>query len=137
MVIRCGNSVDLAAIAGIQAACPEAAQWDVADYQRYQILVAETDGRIAGFLIASRIDDRECDLLNLAVAPDYRRRGIGRKLVQTLRESCPGTIFLEVRESNSAARKFYQSLGFREVTIRPGYYNFPPESGIVMKFFSC
>ena len=133
-IFRRGESGDLAAIAAIQAACPEAAQWDVAGYQRYQILVAVSGGCIAGFLVARPVDDRECDLLNLAVAPGHRRQGIGRGLVRALLESRQGAVFLEVRESNQAARNLYRSLGFQEVNVRSQYYYLPLESAIVMKF---
>ena len=135
-IFRRGESGDLAEIAAIQAASPEATQWDVAGYLPYQILVAVSGGRIAGFLVARPADDRECDLLNLAVAPAYRRQGIGRGLVRALLESRQGAIFLEVRESNQAARSLYRSLGFQEVSVRFQYYYSPLESAIVMKFYS-
>ncbi len=136
-IFRRGESGDLAAIAAIQAASPEAAQWDVAGYQGYQILVAVSGGCIAGFLVARPVDDRECDLLNLAVAPGHRRQGIGRGLVRALLESRPGAaVFLEVRESNQAARNLYRSLGFQEVSVRSQYYYLSLESAIVMKFYS-
>ena len=45
--------------------------------------------------------------------------------------------FLEVRESNRAARIFYKSMGFQEVNVRRDYYASPAESAIVMKFHSC
>jgi ribosomal-protein-alanine N-acetyltransferase len=48
-----------------------------------------------------------------------------------------GEIFLEVRESNQTARKFYESIGFQEIGRRRDYYKNPVESGIVMKFLSC
>ena len=48
-----------------------------------------------------------------------------------------GNFYLEVRESNQAARNLYKSMGFQEVNIRPEYYQFPLEAAIVMKFHSC
>jgi len=77
------------------------------------------------------------ELLNLAVAPEYRRRGIARGLIHEMFVLRRGSIFLEVRESNHAARSLYQSMGFREIHIRPKYYDKPRESGIVMQFYSC
>src|SRR5258706_1294332 len=100
-----GKSGDLGEIAAIQAATPKATQWDVAGYLPYQILVAVSGGRIAGFLVKRPADDRECGLLNLAVAPAYRRQGIGRGLGRALLSSRRGAIFLEVRESNQASRR--------------------------------
>jgi len=136
MIFRRGGAADLDGIAIIQSASPEAARWDVAEYLNHDLLVADSDGRVAGFLVARPADDQECDLLNLAVGPDYRRKGVGTGLVRALIACRKGAIFLEVRESNQIARKFYKSLGFQEVGLRLEYYYSPPESGIVMKFYS-
>jgi ribosomal protein S18 acetylase RimI-like enzyme len=76
-------------------------------------------------------------MLNLAVAPEWRRQGVARMLVQSWLREFRGTVFLEVRASNQSAQKFYKSLGFQELMIRPKYYSAPDESGIVMKFHSC
>jgi len=130
-VIRAARPEDLPAIAALQRSSPEAAPWDPAGYE---ILVAELDSRVVGFLVSRTITDGEREILNLAVAPQYRRRGIARSLV--LPVLC-GTVFLEVRESNSAALALYNSLGFQELTRRRGYYTDPPEGAIVLKFLSC
>ena len=75
---------------------------------------------MAGFRVARALGEGECELLNLAVDPAFRRQGIGRRLVETLLAQHPRTIWLEVRESNAVARKFYGIIGFREVGRRPG-----------------
>jgi ribosomal-protein-alanine N-acetyltransferase len=62
---------------------------------------------------------------------------VARKLVESLLAESPGVVYLEVRESNRAAREFYNHMGFQAVTLRPGYYQTPPEAAIVMKFHSC
>lgn len=77
----------------------------------------------------------ECEILNLAVDPQFRRRGIARCLV-SLAIAAPRTVFLEVRESNAPARKLYEGAGFRVITSRETYYNDTHESAIVMKFHS-
>jgi ribosomal-protein-alanine acetyltransferase len=136
-VIRRGEAGDFPEIAAIQAACPEAAQWDTAGYAHYDLWVALCENRVAGFLAARSLGSGECELLNLAVAPEHRRQGIARALVRALAELKRGTIFLEVRESNRAARKLYKSMGFQEIGVRSDYYNFPSEAAIVMKFHSC
>jgi len=135
--IRRGNAGDLADIDRIQKASPEASQWGVADYLAYDLHVALWDGRVAGFLVVRPTAPDEWEILNLAVAPEYRGRGVARRLVESLQTSVTGCVFLEVRESNSAARKLYNSMGFQEVSLRQQYYNFPPEAAIVMKFHSC
>jgi ribosomal-protein-alanine N-acetyltransferase len=57
-------------------------------------------------------------------------------LLSDLRARHPGELFLEVRESNEPARRFYEQLGFAMVTKRLQYYSNPPDSAIVMKLHS-
>lgn len=141
MPIRAGRTEDLPRIAAIQDAAPEAAHWNPADYLQYRVEVFEEDGRIAGFSAYREVAPGEFELLNLAVSPDFRRRGVGRRLVESLlgkaRTSSSVSVFLEVRESNLAARGFYKSLKFQELGFRPNYYYDPPETAIVMKFHPC
>jgi ribosomal-protein-alanine N-acetyltransferase len=134
--LRPGSRRDLALIAQIQAASPEASQWDVQEYLKYDLLVAVCDGRVAGFTVARRLTEGEGELLNLAVDPAWRRRGVGRRLVAALASAHPGVLWLEVRESNADARKLYKSLGFREAGCRPGYYPDSGEGAIVMNVHS-
>jgi ribosomal-protein-alanine N-acetyltransferase len=148
-VIRAGHPRDLAEVAAIQASSPEAAHWDAADYLQYDFRVCLDQGRVAAFLVARRVAPDESELLNLVVAPEFRRKGLARALLQELlaapatpgqAEACPtrrSSLYLEVRESNQAARNLYKSMGFQEVNIRQEYYQAPPEAAIVMKFHSC
>ena len=135
--IRRGGAGDLAAIAEIQAASPEAAQWKPADYLEYHLLVATAGTGVVGFVAARPVGEGEFEILNLAVSPEFRRQGIARQLLGVLSHDYHGTFFLEVRESNLAAQMCYKSLGFQLVTRRPGYYESTPEAAIVMKFHSC
>jgi ribosomal-protein-alanine N-acetyltransferase len=137
MAIRRGEARDFEEIARIQAASPEASQWDVSDYAKYVLYVAEDEGKVAGFLVARSLGEGECELLNLAVAPSFRRRGAGSMLILALARDFPGSIFLEVRASNAGALALYKSLGFEVLSSRPGYYENPPDEAIVMKFHSC
>ena len=124
-------------VAAIQHASPEIPQWPVGDYLAFDFLVAESDGRVTGFLVARAVVEGESELLNLAVAPADRRRSIARGLIHELFVLRKGAIFLEVRESNRAARSLYDSMGFQEIYIRPKYYDKPRESAIVMQYYSC
>ena len=135
--IRRAAANDLEEIAAIQAACPEAAQWKADSYTLCDIWVAEQENRVMGFVAGRSLGGGEYELLNLAVAPEFRRRGIARELIRTLAKSSVRTIFLEVRQSNSAARELYKSMGFREIGMRDQYYDCPLEAAIVMKFHSC
>jgi len=136
-IIRRADAADLQLVAAIQSVSPEAARWPVADYLMYEFTVATCGGTVAGFLVWRRVAEDEYEILNLAVAPEFRRQGIARALLMPLLRLGGGQIFLEVRESNRAAQLFYKSLGFQEVSTRVRYYEGPVESAIVMKFHSC
>ena len=136
LTLRPAGEADLADVARIQAASPEAAQWDVRDYLSHDFVVAAVDGRIAGFAVARRVAEDESELLNLAVDPAFRRRGIARHLLRTLTARFAGALWLEVRESNIRARKLYETLGFTEMNRRRDYYRNSGESAIVMKIHS-
>jgi [ribosomal protein S18]-alanine N-acetyltransferase len=136
-VIRPGEPRDLAEIRAIQAASPQSARWDPVSYLNFDLLVAAEGVRVAGFLVGRTLTMREHELLDLAVAPDCRRQGVGRALVMAWLERAKGEVFLEVRPSNQGARLFYKYLAFEEVGGRPDYYLDPPEAAIVLKFHSC
>ncbi|MDT8436066.1 MAG: ribosomal protein S18-alanine N-acetyltransferase [Gemmatimonadota bacterium] len=100
------------------------------------LTVAEADGAVAGFSVTWTVAD-EAELGNLAVADGWRRRGVGRALlagvVAHVRARGVRALFLEVRESNEAARRLYEREGFRTVGRRRRYYALPVEDAIVMK----
>ena len=76
-------------------------------------------------------------MLNLAVAPDCRRQGLGRKLLCTLTELLHSkgieSLSLEVRPSNQAALALYSELGFVQVGRRPKYYVNPTEDALILR----
>ncbi len=134
--IRAATPNDLPAIAAIQHASPEASQWPPESYLEQDCLVAVTTGRVAGFLVTRSVAPGEGEILNLAVEPSFRRKGIGRILMETLLTSTRSTWFLEVRESNYAAINIYKTLGFSPSGRRENYYHAPDEAAIVMRVFS-
>ena len=136
MTVRAATEADLPAISEIQASAPESSQWSPSDYLAYECRVAERESLVVGFLVARPVAEREWEILNLAVAPGVRRQGIGRQLLSDVLARHPGEFFLEVRESNDSARRFYERLGFEVITKRLQYYSNPPESAIVMKLYS-
>ncbi len=105
-------------------------------YSRYSITrVAELNGIVVGYICVRHIAD-ECYLLDLAVHPDYRRRGIAKMLmdnvIQEMRIEGCRFFYLEVRGSNYAARKLYEGFGFRTTGTRKGYYVNPIEDAVIM-----
>ncbi|MBI2688573.1 MAG: GNAT family N-acetyltransferase [Acidobacteria bacterium] len=129
-MIRPGTAADLPVVEAIQAACPEAAQWPVTEYIDHTLWVAEDGGSVVGFAVWRGLGGGEWELLNLAIDSRFRRRGIARELLAVLPQ---GLIFIEVRESNVAARNLYENAGFTVIGRRRGYYHSPPEDGIVME----
>ncbi len=135
--IRDGESADLAPITDIERESPGSACWNPDAYLAHDLRVAVWKNRVAGFVITRRVAADETELLNIAVAPVFRRRGVGTALIRDVLRRFPGPIFLEVRDSNLGARKFYEVLGFQPVGIRPEYYRNPSEAAVVMKIHSC
>ena len=134
--IRPAAARDLPAITAIQASAPEASQWLPQDYLTFDCQVALAGMRIAGFLVSRKVDEGEREILNVAVDQELRRQGVATALIRHALKQWPGTHFLEVRESNTVARRLYREIGFVEVGQRPQYYDNPPETGIVMRIYS-
>jgi ribosomal-protein-alanine N-acetyltransferase len=100
------------------------------------VLVAQTRRGVAGYLIGREAAGTG-EVLNLAVAPEFRRRGIGEALLQAglaaFRRNQVDEVFLEVRESNVSARALYARHGFRPVGQRSAYYRNPREDALVLR----
>lgn len=100
-------------------------------------LVAESARGVVGYVLVREVGGSG-EILNLAVAPELRRRGVGRALLQAalggLAERGAGEVFLEVRDSNLAARELYQREGFQVVGVRRGYYRSPSEDALVLRW---
>ena len=94
------------------------------------------DNGKVGFVGASVAGD-VADILDVAVMPDYRKKGIGKKLLRTLIDELTHLgvceVFLEVRASNSAAISLYTSFGFEKCGERKSYYSSPREDALLYK----
>ena len=134
--LRPATPADLPAIRRIEQATAETAHWPDIDYFAYDCLIAEVDLSVAGYLLSRPVAEAESEVLNIAVAPGFRRRGIASALIRSRAAASAGDWFLEVRESNTAARNLYKNIGFEEIGRRPSYYDNPPETAIVMRFRS-
>lgn len=142
MNIRVGRSEDLEALVGLARQSPTAAHWPESSYRglfdeaapERISLIAEDEGNPAGFLIA-RITGDECELENVVVAESRQRRGLASRLIQELvklaADRKAARIFLEVRESNVAARGLYEKCGFAIHGRRKSYYAGPTEDAVL------
>lgn len=93
------------------------------------------DDNLLGFLTASVVD-WSADISNVAVAPQARRQGVGMFLLSAFTGLLPDDteVFLEVRQSNTAAQNLYHKFGFYDIAIRKHFYRNPPEDAILMKY---
>jgi ribosomal-protein-alanine N-acetyltransferase len=101
-----------------------------------QLLVAEDGAGLLGYVVGRSVLDQG-EILNLGVSLQARRRGIGaalvRRLLTTFSAAGVREAFLEVRESNLAAQRLYQSFGFRDVGRRRRYYRRPVEDAVLLR----
>jgi [ribosomal protein S18]-alanine N-acetyltransferase len=99
-------------------------------------LVAETGRGVTGYLIGREVAGTG-EVLNLAIVPESRRRGIAGALLESalvaFRRRNVDEVFLEVRESNRSAQALYLSRGFRAVGQRAAYYRNPKEDALVLR----
>ena len=99
-------------------------------------LVAVEEERVAGY-IGSQTSIDETDVMNVAVHPDFRRRGIAKsliiRLVEELKTRGSHALMLEVRASNAPAIALYEKLGFSQVGCRKNYYRNPKEDALILR----
>lgn len=121
---------------------PSAAQWAQQQYEnavgsrdRVALVVAK-NSVLEAFLVA-RVLDLEWEIENIVVAGERRRRGLALRLLVEVtnlaRLQKAQAIFLEVRESNHAARSLYEKNGFIQIGRRPRYYHEPDEDALVYR----
>jgi ribosomal-protein-alanine N-acetyltransferase len=135
--IRDAEPGDISSVAEIErASFTDPWSEDALDAASGSMLVAEREGRVVGYVVAVSVID-EGEIMNLAVRPDVRGLGLGRRLLRSAldRLALRGIteVFLEVRRSNRAARRLYETEGFRVVGSHPGYYSRPPEDAVVLR----
>ena len=130
---------DVPALSAILKESPEASSWPeeslLESAHSGVAWVAEAEGCAIGFLIGRGVLD-EFEILNLAVAQCYRRRGIATRLLGTMaawtKESGTRRAFLEVRASNAAAMALYVQNSFSPCGRRVRYYQYPVEDAVVL-----
>lgn len=99
-------------------------------------LVAVEDDQVVGYIGSQTVMD-ESDMMNVAVHPHHRRKGIAEALVtalvSALKEKGSVSLTLEVRASNEPAKALYEKLGFAQAGRRPNYYRNPKEDAIILR----
>ena len=140
--MRMLRAEDAEAVAEILRQAPQAVFWpeasvkEVLEWKGSLGLVIEAAGKVVGFLIGRQTTE-EAEVLNLAVAPQDRRKGTGGRLLQAaveeFRTRGANRVYLEVRESNKAGISFYSKHGFSKRDIRLDYYREPDEAAVVME----
>lgn len=144
--VRTAEPEDISKIVEIAAESTTAAQWNSKEYHHFFAhgspnhriaLVIEENNAVCGFIVAHQIGD-EWEIENIAVAQQMQHRGLGARLLseflELVRRQKGKRIFLEVRESNLAARALYGKSGFAEAGRRKDYYENPPEDALILRF---
>lgn len=152
MMLRCGTPADLPAVLALVDGSADAPRWPPeawvdllrepalqahpGDPLRLLLLVADADGSPCGLLAATALFE-QTELEFVLVRSDIRRRGVGRALLEAwLVWADAGQASharLEVRESNVAAQRLYQALGFQVHGRRASYYHHPAEDALLMR----
>lgn len=141
--VRVADAGDVAAIAALEKvaftdawSAGEFAQLADSDRSIFLVALDAAGGTLLGYVIVAAVVD-EAEVLNLAVAPECRGVGLGGMLLDAAlsRAAAAGatSVFLEVRESNDAARALYASRGFGEIARRRQYYRKPVEDALVLR----
>lgn len=99
-------------------------------------LVALEEDTVVGYIGSQTVLD-ESDMMNVAVHPDHRRKGVGEALVCALAVELSKlgsvSLTLEVRATNKPAKQMYEKLGFMQVGRRPNYYRNPKEDALILR----
>jgi ribosomal-protein-alanine N-acetyltransferase len=142
LIEQVASREDVAAVAELEAMCftnpwtREMLERELRDSEVARVYVVRAaDGGVAAFCSCWLVLD-ELHINTIAVAPTRRREGLATRLMVHVMEDAARTganrATLEVRASNTAARRLYASLGFVETTVRARYYTNPEEDGIIL-----
>ena len=143
MTLRFADAADVHLLHALHAAAFDT-PWPAEEIERLMRIlggfaVLAEDARPQGFVLTRTVSD-EAEILTLAVAPDFRRQGIGRALVEAAAVEAARrgarSFFLEVAEDNPAALALYEGADFQAVGLRRAYYarpNAAPADALVLR----
>ncbi|MGA8732466.1 MAG: ribosomal protein S18-alanine N-acetyltransferase [Terriglobales bacterium] len=144
MQIRAAIPADIPTLVALEEHAATAAHWSTEQYEAVfsnqapsrVMLVLEEEAGVRGFVVGRAVGE-QWEIENIAVAASVRRHGLGTRLLEEFLDLARGhgaqAVFLEVRESNLAARRLYEKWAFVEVGWRKGYYREPGEDAIVYR----
>lgn len=145
--VRPARSEDLPRLLAVASHSPTAARWNQRNYANLFApdaapglvsLVIQEDDQVVGFLVGRQITPAEWEIENVAVSGPARRRGLGSHLLgeflRLVHDRGGQEVFLEVRESNRAARELYEKWAFVEAGRRKSYYQNPAEDALILRF---
>lgn len=134
---------DLNQVAQIERSC-FADPWSEESFRRllggapaiFLVALFPPENAVAGYVVAFSVGD-DAEVLNVAVDLKFRERGLAGQMLDAalieLGARGVRTAFLEVRESNAAARSLYRSRGFIEIGRRSNYYRRPVEDALILR----
>lgn len=143
MLIRTMEASDVSRVAEIERACfsvpwTEKMLSEELSAERSVYRVAEENGDVVGYMGFYRVAD-EGNITNIAVLPEHRRKGIAHALLSSFvtmaKEEGLAFLTLEVRKSNEAAIRLYESFGFEKVGVRPRYYDNTEDAVLMTRYF--
>ena len=142
-LLRPATERDVTEVVAIERVC-FADPWSEEAFRRllggppaiFQVAVFPPDETIVGYVIAYSVDE-DAEVLNLAVEPNHRGKGLAGQMLDAAVIELAGrgvvNAYLEVRESNKAARALYEARGFTEIARRRAYYRRPVEDALVLR----
>ena len=149
LLVRNLAEQDLDTVLVLAADSLEAPHWNRRDYQRILLaepsdrllrcgLVADNDGKVAGFAVASWLrQEAAAEVEGLFVEENCRRQGVGSALIGACMawaaKAGASRVRLEVRASNTAAHGLYRRYGFSTAGVRRAYYSAPVEDALVLQ----
>ena len=137
LTVRAASNLDIPSLAALERECfsepwSEKGFVEFFDNDSSVCLVVEKGGSVVGY-IGATLSFGDASITNIAVTKDFRRIGAGTMLIEALRSRDDvSRLLLEVRESNTAARSFYERNGFKVDGKRKNFYSFPREDAVLM-----
>lgn len=137
------QSQDVGAVCEIERACfsmpfKEGDFFEYLENPLWTLLVARCNGVAVGY-ISYMVIASDADLVNIAILPSFRGKGLGKALLNALildaKERCLECVHLEVRKSNEVAIKLYTKLGFEVVGESKNHYSNPTENALRMNLY--